>query len=47
MKVRIVTPKARGGWKAKKLHQIGFIEGNEAFGFIDPADVIRAVHLIP
>lgn len=41
------SPKARGGWKAKKLHQIGFIEGNEAFGFIDPADVIRAVHLIP
>lgn len=39
--------KARGGWKAKRLHQIGFIKGDEAFGFIDPADVIRAVHLIP
>jgi hypothetical protein len=38
-----------GGWKAKKLHQIGFVDGDEAsaFGFIDPADVIRAVHLIP
>ena len=41
------SPKARGGWKAKKLHQIGFVKGDEAFGFIDPADVIRAVHLIP
>ena len=39
------SPKARGGWKAKKLHQIGFIEGNAAFGFIDPADVVRVVHL--
>ena len=36
-----------GGLKAKKLHQIGFIEGDAAFGFVDPADVIRAVHLIP
>ena len=36
-----------GGWKAKKLHQIGFVEGDGAFGFVDPADVIRAVHLIP
>ena len=37
----------RGGWKAKKLHQIGFVEGEEAFGFVDPTDVIRAVHVIP
>jgi hypothetical protein len=37
----------RGGWKAKKLHQIGFIEGDTAFGFVDPSDVIRAIHLIP
>jgi hypothetical protein len=36
-----------GGWKTKKLHQIGFLEGDKAFGFVDPADVIRAVHLIP
>ena len=38
-----------GGWKAKRLHQIGFLDGNNplAFGFVDPADVVRAVHLIP
>lgn len=36
-----------GGWKTKKLHQIGFVEGDEAFGFVDPADIIRGVHLIP
>jgi hypothetical protein len=39
----------RGGWKSKKLHQIGFVDSDDAsaFGFIDPSDVIRAVHLIP
>ena len=36
-----------GGWKTKKLHQISFLEGEEAFGFVNPADVIRTVHLIP
>jgi hypothetical protein len=36
-----------GGWETKKLHQIGFADGDEAFGFVDPADVVRAVHLIP
>ncbi|KAF9551569.1 hypothetical protein CPC08DRAFT_738298 [Agrocybe pediades] len=37
------------GWKAKKLHQLGFLDGNnpEAFGFVDPDEVIRGVHLIP
>ena len=35
------------GWKTKKLHQIGFVKGDTAFGFVDPADVIPAVHLIP
>ena len=36
-----------GGWRTKKLHQIGFVKGDEAFGFINPADVIHGVHLIP
>lgn len=36
-----------GGWETKKLHQIGFVGGDGAFGFVDPADVVRAVHLIP
>jgi len=37
------------GWKAKKLHQIGFLDStnSDAFGFLDPADVVRAIHLIP
>lgn len=41
---------SRSGFKARRLHQIGFLdshEDKEAFGFIDPSDVIRAVHLIP
>ena len=36
-----------GGWEAKKLHQIGFVEGDAAFGFVDPMDIIHVVHLIP
>jgi hypothetical protein len=37
------------GWKAKRLHRLGFINSQDpgAFGFIDPKHIIRAVHLIP
>jgi hypothetical protein len=39
------------GWKAKRLHRLGFVpnDGTDsgAFGFLNPKDVIRAVHLIP
>ena len=46
------------GWKAHRLFRIGFVpddplDSNDptcasgAFGFIDPAEVIRGVHLIP
>ncbi|TFY53971.1 hypothetical protein EVG20_g9898 [Dentipellis fragilis] len=40
----------KSGWKAKGLPQIGFVPDDgtgDAFGFVDPNDVIRAVHLIP
>jgi len=38
-----------GGWKAKHLHQIGFVDSTDpaAFGFLDPREVIRGIHLIP
>ena len=36
-----------GGWRTKKLHQIDFVEGDKAFGFIDLADIVHGVHLIP
>jgi hypothetical protein len=42
--------RARSGFKARRLHQVGFLDSNDdtnAFGFIDPLDVIRAIHLIP
>ena len=44
---RDLTPEP--GWKAKRLLRLGFVPGNDAsaFGFLDPAQVIRAVHLIP
>jgi len=37
------------GWKAKRLHRIGFIpaDNDGAFGFLDPQNVVRAIHLIP
>ena len=37
------------GWRNKRLHRIGFINGDDdaAFGFLDPQEVIRGVHLIP
>jgi hypothetical protein len=40
---------ARGGWSKKCLHGISFIPSDEpgTFGFLDPAQVIRGVHLIP
>ena len=39
----------RAGWKAKRLYRVQFVPCDEdgAFGFLNPADVIRGVHLIP
>ena len=36
-------------FEAKRMYQVGFLDGDsdEAFGFINPSDVLRAVHLIP
>jgi hypothetical protein len=44
---RDTTP--RPGWKRKRLYRLAFVPGNseQAFGFINPSQVIRAVHLIP
>ncbi|KII92297.1 hypothetical protein PLICRDRAFT_103573 [Plicaturopsis crispa FD-325 SS-3] len=37
------------GWKARRLHRVGFVPADDpaAFGFVDPANVVRGVHLIP
>ena len=42
-------PEHRSGSKAKWLHRIGFVEQEDeaAFGFLDPDQVVRGVHLIP
>jgi hypothetical protein len=39
----------RAGWTAKRLHRLGFLDADRpgAFGFLDPAQVIRGVHIIP
>ncbi|KAI0083356.1 hypothetical protein BDY19DRAFT_856713, partial [Irpex rosettiformis] len=42
-------PTHKSGFKARRLPRIGFVpeEDADAFGFLDPTDVLRAVHLIP
>jgi hypothetical protein len=44
-----IDQRYRGGWKSKRLHWIRFVNGDDdtAFGFLDPREVIRGVHLIP
>jgi hypothetical protein len=38
-----------GGFSSLRLHRIGFGEyhADHSFGFVNPADVLRGVHLIP
>ena len=43
---------SRFGWKVRRLPKVGFVPdspdaGSPAFGFLDPARVIRGIHLIP
>ena len=45
-----VEPGHRTGWKALRLDHVGFVgdkEGSPNFGFLDPANVLCAAHLIP
>jgi hypothetical protein len=39
----------QSGWKAERLHRLGFIPADEsgAFGFLDPCYIIHGVRLIP
>ncbi|KAG6881621.1 hypothetical protein C0992_000614, partial [Termitomyces sp. T32_za158] len=39
----------KSGWGSRRLHKIGFVDGDDdaAFGFLNPAQVIRGVRLIP
>jgi hypothetical protein len=39
----------RAGWTARRLHRIGFLTDDDAdaYGFLDPNDIVRAIHLIP
>ena len=38
-----------GGWKAKHLHCVGFVDGEDpaTFRLLDPQEVICGIHLIP
>lgn len=35
------------GIKMARLPKVGFVEGSDAFGFLNPSSVIRGCHLIP
>ena len=39
----------KSGFQAKRLHRVGYTTSSDpdAFGFVNPGDVLRAVHLIP
>ena len=41
--------KYRAGWKAKRFYWVHFTSSadEDAFGFLNPQDVLRAVHLLP
>ena len=38
-----------GGFNSRRFHRLNFIDANDrdAFGFVDPARVIRGAHIIP
>lgn len=46
-----VDHSAPGGFKARRLYRLEFQaptdDGDLAFGFVDPSDVVRASHIIP
>lgn len=41
--------KFHGGFKSRRFHRLSFgdAEDSDAFGFVDPARVIRGIHIIP
>ena len=45
------SPDGQSGWCARQMHKVGFLPDTDAhgpaFGFLDPKEVIRMVHLIP
>uniref|UniRef100_A0A8H7XVD3 Uncharacterized protein n=1 Tax=Psilocybe cubensis TaxID=181762 RepID=A0A8H7XVD3_PSICU len=44
-----VDHRFRAGWAARRLDRLKFIHSDspDAFGFLDPSDVLRASHIIP
>ena len=45
------SPDGQSGWGARQLHKVGFLPDTNrhgpAFGFLNPNEVLRMVHLIP
>jgi hypothetical protein len=42
-------PDHQGGFNTRRLHRVGLLDPNEptSYGFLNPSDVLHAVHLIP
>jgi len=42
-------PDHEGGFETRRLHRIGLTDSNDptSYGFPNPSDVLRAIHLIP
>ena len=45
------SPDGQSSWHAQQMHKVGFLPDSDvhgpAFGFLDPREVIRTVHMIP
>ena len=42
-----IDDEVKSGFAAKRMFQVSFFEGSDAIGFVNPADVLCAIHLIP
>jgi hypothetical protein len=42
-------PDHKGGFETRQLHRIGLLdpENPDSYGFLDPSDILQAIHLIP
>lgn len=47
---KVKGARARSGWTTRKLDRVHFLpmaNNQDAFGFLDPADILRGCHIIP
>ena len=42
-----IDDEVKSGFAAKHMFQVSFFEGSNAIGFVNPADILHVIHLIP